>query len=52
MNKDFTGNKLFIISQYGFRNKHSTELAVSELVDRLTTYMDDGDIPMAIFLDF
>ena len=51
INKYFTENKLFNISQYGFRKNHSTELAALELIDRLTTYMNNGDIPITIFLD-
>ena len=51
INKYFTENKLFIISQYGFRKNHSTELAALELIDRLTTYMNNGNIPITIFLD-
>ena len=51
INKYFTENKLFNISQYGFRKNHSTELAALELIDRLTTYMNNGDISRTIFLD-
>ena len=51
INKYFTENKLFNISQHGFRKNHSTELAALELIDRLTTYMNNGDIPITIFLD-
>jgi exonuclease III len=47
----FERNALFYENQYGFRAKHSTEFAVLELVDRLTTAMDKGDIPMSIFID-
>ena len=46
INKYFTENKLFNISQYGFRKNHSTELAAY-----ITTYMNNGDIPITIFLD-
>ena len=49
INKYFTENKLFNISQYGFRKNHSTELAALELIDRLTSYMNNGDIPITIF---
>jgi hypothetical protein len=47
----FQTNNLFYESQYGFRAKHSTELAVLELVDRLGKSMDAGGIPLSIFID-
>ena len=46
INKYFTENKLHNISQYGFRKNHSTELDALESIDRLTTYMNNGDIPI------
>lgn len=47
----FTKNKLIYDSQYGFREKHSTELASLELCDRILKYLDDGKIPITLFLD-
>ena len=47
----FTTNDLFYKSQYGFRQRHSTELAALELSDRLYDQLDNGEIPIAIFLD-
>ena len=47
----FDSNDLFFGSQYGFRSKHSTELAVLELIDRLYLSMDKGEIPITIFID-
>ena len=47
----FQESELFYNSQYGFRKGHSTELAVLELVDRLIHQMDEGKIPVGIFLD-
>jgi exonuclease III len=47
----FESNEMFYENQYGFRAKHSTELAVVELVDRLSTAMDRGEIPISIFID-
>ena len=47
----FTENKLFYGSQYGYRKGHSTELAAVELADRISQYLDKGEIPIAIFLD-
>ena len=47
----FTHNNLFYESQYGFRKKHSTELAVLELIDRITQSLDNGQTPVNIYLD-
>ena len=44
-------NNLLFDSQYGFRKHHSTELAAVELIDRIYKTMDQGDIPISIFLD-
>ena len=37
--------------QYGFMKKHSTELAVLEVIDRITNQLDKGQTPMNIYLD-
>ena len=47
----FCANQLFYENQYGFRKCHSTELAALELVDRLFKHLDDGKIPVSVFLD-
>ena len=47
----FESNKLFSDSQYGFRPNHSTEHATLELTDRITSAMDNNDVPIGIFLD-
>ena len=47
----FNTNKLFSDNQYGFRKQHSTELAAIELVDRITSKLDNGFTPFSIFLD-
>jgi hypothetical protein len=47
----FDDNRLFYQSQYGFRAKHSTELAVSELLDKVINDLDKGETPISIFLD-
>ena len=47
----FQANKLLYKSQYGFRIDHSTELASLELCDRLLKHMDEGKLPITIFLD-
>ena len=43
--------KIFSSSQYGFRVGHSTEYAAIDLVDKITTQMDNNMIPFSIFLD-
>ena len=47
----FLSNNLFHVSQYGFRAKHSTELAALEFVDRLLLNLDAGETPISVFLD-
>ena len=46
----FIENKLLSPQQYGFRAKHSTELAALNLVDYLTYKLDDGIIPINIYM--
>ena len=47
----FISNDLSFDGQCGFRDKHLTELAASELIDRLCNEIDDKKIPLSIFLD-
>ena len=47
----FISNDLLFDGQYGFRDKHSTELAASELIDRLPSEINNKKIPLSIFLD-
>ena len=47
----FTSNNLFHANQYGFRAEYFTELALSELVDRIYTDLDEKQLPIAIFID-
>ena len=47
----FTSHNLFHNNQYGFRAKHSTELATLHLVDNMVQNMDSGLIPLNIYLD-
>ena len=51
LHEHFTRLKLYYSSQYGFRSMHSTELAVLELVDKITTNLDNNEIPLNIYLD-
>ena len=47
----FTKNKLFHENQYGLRTKNSTELAVTELTDRILINIDNKKLPLTIFMD-
>ena len=47
----FISNNYLHISQYGFRKQHSTEHAVLEIVDQVTSELDKGNLLVAIFLD-
>ena len=38
-------------SQYGFKKKHSTELAAAEVIDRVILKMDHNEIPINVYLD-
>ena len=44
-------NKILSKHQYGFRKNRSTELAVIELVDKITKAIDKGECTIGIFLD-
>jgi hypothetical protein len=44
-------NKILTQNQYGFRENRSTELAIIELVDKITQAIDKGEYTIGIFLD-
>ena len=44
-------NHVFNEHQYGFRQKHSTQQAIITPVDKITTFLDKGDIMISVFLD-
>ena len=44
-------NNLFSSNQYDFRAQHSTELVALNVVDRLTYLIDQGIIPLNIYVD-
>ena len=48
----FDRYKLLNKSQYGFRKNHSTEFAALEFIDKIIHSMDNGHIPVGIFIDF
>ena len=47
----FKNNNLFFKHQYGFLENHSTEQAALELIDRVVQNLDDGNIPINIYMD-
>jgi hypothetical protein len=47
----FKENNLYFNSQYGFRESHSTENAVLEVIDRVIFSMDEGKLPLNVFMD-
>ena len=44
----FEKNRIIYNSQYGFRNKHSTQLAAIELTDRIIDSLDKKLIPFNV----
>ena len=51
LNDYFTVNSLFYKSQHGFKKLHSTETAALEFIDRIMNFLDNGKLPLAIYLD-
>ena len=51
LNTYFKENNLYHNSQYGFRESHSTEHAVLEVIDKVIFSMDEGDVPLNIYMD-
>ena len=47
----FIENNYLSPNQYGFRKMHSTEHAVMEVADRITSELDRGNTSLTIFLD-
>ena len=45
----FIRNKLFYISQYGFRSNHSTEFEILEVVNKIMRDMDNNKVPITIY---
>lgn len=47
----FESQKLFYNRQYGFRQNHSTELAVLDLIENTIWAIEKNEIPISIFID-
>ena len=47
----FNNNNLLAEQQHGFRAHHSTELAAVKLVNYINIHMNNGKIPVNIYLD-
>ena len=43
--------RLLYVGQYGFRKKHSTSMAIFELVEEITIAMDNSMSTVAVFID-
>ena len=44
-------NKLFSLSQYGFRKSHSTQHAILDIVNTIQTNMDKRSFSCGVFID-
>ena len=44
--------KILYLYQFGFRQKHSTFMALSSFIDRITEYTVNGEYSIGVFLDF
>ena len=51
LNKFIKHHNVLVDSQYGFRNEHSTSLALIDLIEELTNSIDDKKITIGIFID-
>ena len=44
-------HKILYVLQFGFRQKHSTTLALIDLIDNIKNYVDNGEYALGIYLD-
>ena len=44
-------NKILCDSQFGFRENHSTSLALMEIIENITTSIDKGQFTVGVFID-
>ena len=44
--------KILYLYQFGFRQKHSTFIALSSFIDKVTEYTENGEYSIGVFLDF
>ena len=47
-----TRHKILYKYQFGFRESHSTNMALITLVDKITSAIDNGEFVIGVFLDF
>ncbi len=50
--KIVTGNTIYAITEYDFKEEHSTELRALELVDRIIQELDKGETPLNVYLTY
>jgi len=44
-------NNLLTDSQFGFKEKHSTSMAILRLVAQIATEIDKGNVTLGVFID-
>ena len=47
-----SNNDVLYKHQYGFRENHSTKLAVINLINQLVRFQDEGKVTVGVFIDF
>jgi len=51
LNNYMVMNNLLTDSQFGFKEKHSTSMAILRLVDQIATEIDKGNVTLGVFID-
>ena len=49
--KYLSEHSILIKNQYGFRSKHDTNMAVMEMVDKISAAIDGNDYSVGLFID-
>ena len=44
--------QILYLYQFGFRQKHSTFMALASFIDKVTEFIDNGEYAIGVFLDF
>jgi len=51
VNKHMVMNNFLTDSQFGFKEEHSTSMAILRLVDQIATEIDKGNVTLGVFID-